>query len=135
VTDAAPVPSADPQERLTVHVDSEERELFMSYNLLRELMKLIPKTDSLEAAFGMLLSPDYADAVLAACLARRNEKGKVLENCDLDEVMITPATADKVCVWAQAHIANFTIGRLASLKSLQDQVQKPLEHLGLSQTG
>lgn len=120
-----------PDAFLTVSVGQEdERELFMSFGLLNESVRLVGDLNRV-AAIG--LNPDLSVAILTAVLAVRDAKGRVKDDFVLPEM--SPETAEAILDWVKEHVLDFFIRRLRKTLTLVDQNAEELKAIGSSLTG
>lgn len=99
MTDAAP-----PSDRLEVTVGGEKRELFMSFALLNELVRVvgdIPYISQIE------IDAELCAKVFGVLFGERDEKRKLKRPAEMEEIEISIADAQKVSAWVQGHLLDF----------------------------
>jgi hypothetical protein len=92
-------------DRLTVTIDGEDKEIFMSFGLLSELANI---TQSAEGVAEMDLNPNVAMLVIDTCLAPRNARGKITDK-DFTAPQMDADTAEKILKFAGEHTLGFFI--------------------------
>ena len=109
---------------------NEEIELFMSFGLLNEMIKLLGNDPSVIAQID--LDPALAEPLFTLLLAKRNTVGKITEAPSWD---ISQEDADRLFDWIKAAILDFLVRRLSSTKTLFESRKTQLQGLGLSLNG
>lgn len=116
---------------LTVKINGEPRELNMSFNLQRRIVKLVDvtKLDRLQ------IDPNLSDPVIEECIQKRDKRGKPEVFEKLDDIDIAPQDADTVLQWATGHIVDFFVKRLEAAKGTNAQFEPILKRLMHSPNG
>lgn len=110
-----------PNDKITISIDGEEKELFMSYGLLTNLAQVI---DNPELAAGVSLNPEVLRTMCAIALVPRSESGAVLVKTDaeISEILdgLSPSSGEELIEWVQEHlIAFFMKGVTRSVEMVQ----------------
>jgi acetolactate synthase small subunit len=106
---------------LTVTIDGEDREIFMSYGLLTQLARILPSLDHV-ALVGV--DHELRDSFLAALLAKRTKAGKVTEEVSFDEVEISLEDVETLITWGQEHLLDFFLRAMRRSTDLVERRQK-----------
>lgn len=113
-----------PEDRITVTVNNEQRELFMSAGLVRSLAAFIGDITAVDMIYS---DPILQTAMLVHALTPRTERGAAADKAyALDDFEMTPDEAEKIVMWIGGHMLYFFIN--AALM-LQSTVEKPVEAL------
>lgn len=91
---------------ISVIVDGQEREVFMSFALLNRLAYLVGNPEQVGI---MMLDPVVRETALTELLAERTKGGKVINQKALDEYEVSLEEVEKLLDWAAEHVLNFTI--------------------------
>ena len=126
-------------DRIRIRIDGSERELFMSFNLLRELSVITNSTGDLAA---VLQSPVMFDSFLETLLWPRDEKlGRRAvkkegeEDFFLENAQIAPEDALRAVSWALEHVIRFFLMRFSAIQKLGDRNKAEIERLASFLTG
>lgn len=117
---------------VTIHNlrSGEDVEIFMSFGLLNEMIKLLGSDPSVVAQLD--LDPALAEPLFTLLLAKRNQVGKVTETPAWD---ISQEDADLLFDFIKEKILDFLVRRLSSTKTLFESRRTQLQGLGLSLNG
>lgn len=92
-------------ERITLQVNGEPREILMVYGLINELAHLV---DSPENLAMMTVDHDLRDKMLLALLAERSDTGKVLKQSkSVYDYAVSIKEVDRLLTWAMLHVTSF----------------------------
>lgn len=105
---------------LVVTVDEKPFEVFMSFALLNQLAGMVGDPENITLIH---VNSDLRVAVLNAMLAKRTEKGKLLETADVEEMNISYEDINKLLTFAAEHVVNFTVAALTAAKMVQVKAQ------------
>jgi hypothetical protein len=123
---------ARPNDRLTIQLGEEPRELFMSYNRLNFCVAAMENDPSLLES--VMIDPAYSHAMVAAALGNKGADGK-FELFDLDTVELSKEQFEEVLEWAIAHVADFFVKRLEGVAKIAKAHQPTMEALKSSLAG
>lgn len=105
-------------DKLTVAIDGEDRELFMSYGLLTTLTR---KVGNLERIPAIPLDDELRDDILKEVLAERTNTGKVTKAVeDLTDVDLTIEGVEAICSWVMENLTGFFVRSLVMAKKTLD---------------
>jgi hypothetical protein len=122
-----------PNDKITVTVDEIEREIFISFNLVNELAKLIGSPDNIPYVY---VDGELRDKVLKSVLAKRKKSGKIIDAVDdLDEVDLSMDDAENLLGWVAEHVLGFFVRSLTRVNALTEAHKVALEQLGSSLVG
>jgi len=114
-------------DKLTVTLDGEERQLFMSFGLLNALSSLVedPGRVPLIAA-----EPKTRTEVLRAVFAKRKRSGKIVEAVeDLDDIEVSVEDVEKVLHWVMEHTMGFFLRSAHMVIDVTERHKDKLEDL------
>lgn len=93
-----------------IKVNGEDRTVFMSYGLSRELARLLPDPSAIPALF---LDDETQIKVLSAVLAKRKPSGKITDPvADPDDIEADTADIEALLQWTAEHVADFFVRSL-----------------------
>jgi ABC-type Fe3+ transport system substrate-binding protein len=119
-------------DKLTVTINDEERELFMSFGLLDELTRIVKDP----ARIGSInLDPDLRQEFLTATFAKRKKSGKIEEPTDFDDLDVSIEDIEKTISWAQEHVLNFFVRSFRNIQKVTEQYQTEITDLTSSLAG
>lgn len=108
------------KDSITIRVDGEDREIFMSYGLVNLLAGVAGDPD---AAGRFVIDQDMREQVMRILLSERNKAGKLtgepLEN--IEDVELSIADARRLLAWASEHTIDFF---LDSVLDMKETIQK-----------
>lgn len=119
-------------DHFTITVNGEEREIFMSYNLLRELVKICT---SIEATIAIAVDEELHDAVVGALLAERSKSGRITQAVDLLDLELDAEEVMGLIAWAQDHALDFFAKALLRGQAVVQRHEASLEALTSSRGG
>lgn len=123
---------SEPNTKLTVHYDDDDHELFMSYGLLNQLIRIVPDIDQIGS---MYFDPDTTNKVLETVLSKRSKSGKIVEKVSVEDVDIDLENVRLILDWVGAHLTDFFIKGLESMSKTVGSRAKELETLVSSVSG
>ena len=113
-----------PDDRLTINLKEERKELFMSGGLIRELAHIIGTLDNLEMFY---IDSHYQELCILRTLVDRDNRGQVTEEDkerSLSSFPLTIEDCDKIRDWIGGHLMYFFIKSVLSLTTnLKDQTE------------
>lgn len=112
------------QSTLSLTINGQPVELFMSYGMLTSLAKSIPSLDVIPA---IIADNDSRDAFLDVLLSKRDKNGVVLEARKASECEISIEDVEKALVWAQDHLMDFFLRGLQRAQALSERIRKAQE--------
>ena len=120
------------EDKITVQIGEEERELFMSYALLNRLARYIGNEHA--DVTSIFINPEAQHQVLVEILAPR-KNGKIAQGFDLENIELTREVADEIIEWAGAHVMDFFLRGLEKTAALGQANQKRALSLTSSLSG
>lgn len=117
---------------LTITIDGESRDLFMSFGLLDTLSRIVIDPSRIAAIF---TEPDLREEILKAALAHRRKSGKVESEIDLEDTDISIKDVENVLQWVADHVMDFLLRSLRKVVEVTEQNKTLLQGLGSSLTG
>lgn len=112
---------SDLPDTLTVQIDGEDRELFISYGLLATLSRLIGDEKNIAL---ISFDDDIRDHTLKAVLAERTKGGKIIKPVeDVFDVNISVKDVNAILTWVTEHLLDFFVQSLERTQMvLKEQV-------------
>lgn len=101
-----------PSKTITIKVDNNDRELFMSYGLLNELLRLIPDTNLIALVY---TDPDIRNKIIEQVLADRSPTGKITTMRPFDMYIVEQEAVEEMLEWVVEHVTAFFIRVIAVL--------------------
>lgn len=124
-----------PDDRITVKVNGEDKELLMSAGMLRELSKLIGEYEDVSVVY---VDAGVQERCLLTLMVDRNERGQPTEPIsELTLFMFDMSTedADKIAKWVGDHVVNFIITGASNMKESVQVQEKMFQNLAQSLSG
>lgn len=118
--------SKDLSETFEIEVDGEQREVKMTYGLLDRLCRIVGDIDN---AVQMTVLPGLREAALRAMLAKRDARGKVVEEVDPVEVEASRRDLLALAAWARGHVLDFFVEESKGVAGLLKEYAGDLEEL------
>jgi hypothetical protein len=108
-------------DTVTVQVNGEDRELFMSFGILNAIAGAID--NNVENVGLVAINPLLRQAVLEALLSPRNDKGKVVPETkfDPDADRVSIEDVNKVLEWAAESALDFFLSAMETQKKLLEK--------------
>ncbi len=119
-------------DTISITVDGETRDIFMSFGLLNELTSII-KDPSLVGA--VQLNPELRETFLTAILAKRKKSGKIEEAIDFDDIDISVGDVERVLPWAQEHVLSFFVRSFRNIQTVTERYSAEVTSLTSSLVG
>jgi len=120
------------QDRISINVRGQNREVFMSFGLLNELGKVV---GSAEYIPHMSLDPHMREEVLKTLLSTRDENGQITEAWNPFRHGLGPDDTIRLLSWASEHVTDFFMKALETAKAIQDKTMPRLKALMPSSDG
>jgi hypothetical protein len=121
------------KDKITVKVNGEDREIFMSFGLLNSVTKIVY---DMQMVATMALVPELREDVLKQLLAKRTPSGKVTAAIDdIDEIDISIDDVVSLLDWTSEHLLDFFLKALDKAKSMADRNQARMTALMPSGSG
>lgn len=117
---------------LTLEVNGKSRDLFMSFGLLNELIRLIGEVERVSLA---PVDHDLRNSLLKAVFAERSKAGRVTQEVDLDDLDIDPMDVPKVLAWVTHWVIDFFIQSGEAVKGVFVATQDRVKSLTSLPTG
>lgn len=121
-------------DKITIKVDNEDREIFMSFGLLSHLATFVASPELVGRLF---VDPEMREAVLVFLLTKRARSGKVVGDkleSSMD-VEVSREDAMRLLEWASEHIMDFFVASFQTLRKVSEERAANLEALMSSETG
>lgn len=119
-------------DKLTIKINDEERELFMSFGLLNELTKIVVDPSRVGA---VNLDPELRESFLTALFAKRKKSGKVEEDIDYDDIDISVEDVESALSWAQEHVLSFFVRSFRNIQTVTEKYSEEVTSLTSSLAG
>lgn len=103
-----------PDKTITLKVGEEDREIFMSYGLQDQLLRLIPDTHLVGTVY---TDSNVRNAVIEQVLADRSKTGKIILQRSFDEYEIELEEVEKLLGWVVDHVTAFFVRVINQLES------------------
>lgn len=113
-----------PEPRLKITVNNQEKEVFMSGGLIRQLM---PIAGGLTDFADVYADVEVQNALIVEALRPRDKRGAAYANVTVDDYEMTIEDTDKLVGWIMEHVLYFFVNSLTSAKSLADKNQGTME--------
>jgi len=126
---AVPVATKD---TITITVNEESRDIFMSFGLLNELTKLVGDPNQTAS---IMIDVDLRTEVLSLVLAKRKKSGKIEEAVDMDDIDISIDDVERVLHWTQEHVISFFVRSLKQVMAVTKNHQTEISNLASSMDG
>lgn len=114
-------PNALPPERLTIKIDGQDHELFMSFGLMNTLAIPISSVDELIQIDN---DPDLRNFILHSCLDKRDSRGATTKVYDLEG--LSYSKGEEILTWVRGHLQDFFITRLKNKRNIQKRVNQTI---------
>lgn len=119
-------------DKLTITVNGQQREVFMSFALLSSMVRVVGSVDDLGQA---ILDPSVRDALVVVALAPRDGEKK-LEDYSVADFNLSVQDGDRLVDWIMEHVLDFFMKRIEMAKNLSEsETGKKLESLMSSIAG
>ncbi len=92
------------QDTLTITVDGQPRDIFMSFGLLHELLRAV---GDISGASVIAIDPEIREKVMLVTLSERDEEGRVSKPFPFYRAKITPADMQRLFQWVAEHVLDF----------------------------
>ena len=120
-------------DKLSIKVNGEDREIFMSYGLLNALTVIV---GSAEVAPMIAINAELREDVLKAVLAERKATGKIIKEVpDIEDVDISIEDVEKLLDWVTENVMSFFVRSLGKMVQRVEQNKETLEGLKSSVAG
>lgn len=114
-------------DHYTIKMDGKDKEIFMSFGLLRDLARALPNHNDPMLVFQ---DPNMFDTVLWLLLIDRSETGKILiDEFDLDDHILDEEAMVPMVKWAMEHLLSFFLRKLSQLPTLGEASLPQMEAL------
>ena len=110
-----------PSDRITITIDGEQREIFMSAGLASRLQFMCNNLENLTEVYSNLA---LQVAMVLECLAPRTKHGEQLKEINLDDFDLSHEEYKRLLDWAQSHTMYFFFERVNDLMKLKDPANK-----------
>ncbi len=87
-------------------VGGEDREVFASFGLVNELIKIVGDPDRLAT---LALDHELRDKLVVALLAERKPSGRVIKAVEIDDIDVAPDDVIYLLDWATEHVLHFFV--------------------------
>lgn len=97
-------------------------EIFCSFALLNEVIKIVGGISGVDNLPNALLDPILQEKILKCLLSKRTKTGRVTEKLeDLGDIDLSVEEIGLLLDWISAHIVDFTLGALEKAQLLQQR--------------
>lgn len=104
-------------DTIEVRLGGETREIFMSYALLDELLRLLRDLPDVNNA---AVDPEMREKVLVAVFSERDAKGKIKNPIEPASLPITAKEVLRIFRWVQDHVLDFLFGAVQATVSAME---------------
>ena len=115
-----------PTDRLSLKVNGEMKEVFMSSGLRDRLVAIASSLDDITVVF---IDAKARQQIIIEALRPRNERGKPTVEFTEDDFEISTEDSDRLVVWIAEHVTHFFVSGLNSAKSLSTKSSPIIEKL------
>jgi len=119
-------------QKITVKVNGESTEYFMSFGLLNEIMRSVGDPDTIGQ---IIVNYDLRDNILGAVLSKRSKSGKIENKVGIEDVEIDPADVNRLLTWVTEHVVSFFIESMTQMKGVMEKHQGQMSSLMSSLAG
>ena len=91
-------------DTLTIQVDGQARELFMSFGLLHELLRAV---GDVSGASVIAIDADMREKVVVLVLSERDEKGRIVKEFPFYTSRVSTADMHEIFKWVGSHVLDF----------------------------
>lgn len=120
-----------PSDRLTIQYKGEEKILFMSFQRLNSILRVLGNPQNIVT---MMVDPDISEAVVRVLVAPKASAGSMFE-VEIDDEDILTDDFDRMMNWARDHVASFFVKRLQGEEAFQKALAPMMAVLKLSLAG
>lgn len=120
------------EDTLTIKHNGDAKDLFMSFGLLNELMKIVHDIPNIQS---IGVDPALRCDVLEAVFAQRGPKGEVVDVTPASALPITAADAQRILEWVAGHVLDFFLGSVEAAVRTMEPHRERLEKLMPSGVG
>jgi len=121
-----------PTDTITITINEESRDIFMSFGLLNELTTIVGDPSRVAAVH---LDPELRETFLTALFAKRKKSGKIEENIDYDDLDISVEDVEKALTWSQEHVLSFFVRSFRNIQTVTEKYQEEVTSLTSSLAG
>lgn len=104
-----------PNDYITIKVNKEDREVFMSGGLIRNLVPYFMDLQSVAEIFGQ---PILQNEVIIQALKPRTPRGTPVADPTIDEFEMTQDESNKFIAWITEHVLHYFIGSVTTAQEL-----------------
>lgn len=119
-------------DTLSITLNGEERELFMSFGLLNELTTIVQDPTRIGS---VNLDPELRETFLTALFAKRKKSGKIEEAIDFDDLDVSVEDVETAIEWATDHVLSFFVRSFKRIQQVTDNYKDEVTNLTSSLTG
>ena len=127
--EALDIVTEKPEDHLTIRVNGEDKEIFMSGGLVRRLASI---TGVLSDYTSLFTNIPVQEQLVIECLRPRKPAGKPLDSSveySLEDFEMTTEDTEKLIAWVADHCLHFFLSSAASATNLVVKNEKPLTNL------
>lgn len=126
MTEDLSIQAQKPDDKITVTVNDQEVEVFMSGGLIRTLVPYyMNSTTTTEIFSEVLLQND----IIVECVRPRNKSGQVRKNYTIEDFEITPEDSNKLVAWVTEHVLYFFIDSMTSVQDFSQRNKPQIQTL------
>lgn len=119
-------------DTITIKLDGEDRNIFLSFGLLNELSLLVNDISDLPS---IPLNTRLRKQVLSACFATRKKSGKIEAEVDIDDVDVSIGDSERIIDWVVDHMMAFFLRSLKKVVLTTEANKIDMQDLGSSLNG
>lgn len=113
----------------TLTIGGEEVTVKMTFGLLNEICKVCGDIDG---AAMLVMDNDLRIASLNTLLAKRDSKGKITQELDINSLDVSPDDVVDLLDWAGGHVIDFFLKAATKTKARIDPIKKQVKALTTS---
>ncbi|MGH6957625.1 MAG: hypothetical protein ACREEW_13250 [Caulobacteraceae bacterium] len=120
-----------PSDRLTIHYKGEPRDLFMSYQRLNSVLRVVGHASNLP---NLMVDPDVGEGIIRVMVAAKGSPEGMFD-VELEEGDLSMDDFDKILMWARDHVTSFFVKRLQQTGDYAKTLEPMMTALKSSLTG
>lgn len=111
-------------DRLTINVNGEDKEIFMSAGLLRRCVTVMLGKSSVDLT-ELYINPEAQSELMVMCLVSRDQRGKA-STMSIDDFEFTEQDGQTLFAWITEHILSFFVH---NAERMRGDLESPLSAL------
>lgn len=113
-------------DTLSITIDGQPRELFMSFGLLHELLRVVGDIKDVSV---LAIDPDLREKVMVLVLSERDEKGKIAVEFPFYKAHIASADIHAIFSWVGAHVLDFFLTAMEQAVKIHEPAAERLHRV------